>query len=713
MRVGDESSIKRTHDSWVLKVFSTIWVVLLAVGILSCKEPPPSCVKGGSELLATQAKGNQYYGGFLRIHSPSPVDCDIMLMPHSAQQTSFDKWSSVTVYSSRSCLKITKDSPVSILLYLGPQREESSSEYVEIPITSAFLNQLGDLRSQFMAGYQNQSSANSGAAKLEIYESMLAQLHRTRLINFQRSYREHGWIGKREKLSSSTKLLFQSLQADICSHGLLDQAIRPPLESDRYEKLLSYRVDATRNKKLGCYVFSDLVSFDATIQLSDSERQKLRTLWPSHTASYHVPVSLDSQGSQQLMSFDTLIRTRGVRDVSFLKTRVEQAYSVERLGSPTQDEYKLFTSLSSAWTKLDLDGAKRGGGMAKDMGNSFVRAMIGAQRYGSSLEQRFHDVIPHAQVMVAGNTASGSESLLRFHAQSMNRDQNGQPTFQSQTFIDRTLYGLLVGFEPQLKPMVQRHPVDRMYTGSFLLYGGHPIGTLLVVDRAHVPAPDSSGILLYNYELYRQDQNQPVPLAQIPSPSPKSSPPDDQDQRTEESGSPNPNPIESPGEKITPPTVKVTTSPTSPGSLSGQIPTISLSPESSSPQVTPISDLGTSRGSWYQESLQSCAAGEQVCDPEDSGCADDCTYCSSAHQDKPGCTPEELVGYVCELGSEGCSDTGVKCSVNPRESGCHSADACPSTSLFGGLLFGDTGCAAVMTPGTDEDLELSEYLCGS
>lgn len=693
--------------------------------IVGCKNQPVDSCLSGAVFQATSPEVSKYYGGFLRLRQAdgSQVDCDAMLMADS--ESRFEEWSSITIHTSRSCLEMERGAQASFLLFLGSRDSaESQAEYVELPIASSYLEALGELRVQFADAYKNVSSVTSGITKLEKYERMISQIHRMKAIDYQSSYREHGWIGQKDELSEESHQLFLSLQADLCSFGVIDRAIVPPTSSARYQKLLKYRIHEEQQKKLGCYLFQDLMIFDAKVTLNQKERQSLKSFWPADVPSYSVARDLSNEEVAMMKQISTQQRLRAQRDVEFLAARISESTGDENLSAVSESEYDEFMTSSSGWARLDLSGKKASGGVVKAISNNIRRFVVGHMtRFGSPLEEGINDEIPSRKLMVAGNVMldSPQKQLFHFYAQPMNTDRSMNPVFQSHTFIDKTLYGLLVAFRGFVEG--QQHPVDTMHTGSLLLYGGQPIATLLVVNKGFV-VRESSVALLHGYADYqvRASQNLKDSSSQPQTGS-----------QTGESGQVDPTQPEADAITDTPKT------PSTKGSSQGQVasPTVSPSDQKSPssqatiPAITavvnptPIASSAPDGSGWFEandvagaKTDQPCEgascddgsvddgaivdAETQVCDPSDDGCADDGTYCSG-DTTKPGCDSFSSVDpHKCVVGTTGCSNTGQYCSQSPHAPGCESlsADAC-GTSFFG-LTAGCSTTALVPKDTTQE-----------
>lgn len=689
------------------------WILLLACfGMSACKNGPPSCLSDAADYQASVSKGDTYYGGFLRIHSPdhTTTDCEVMIMPQSTEAASFHHWDNLTLYTARSCLEVDQESGVSLLLYTGPKPSQTSSAYIELPLTSPYLRRLGEVRSQFMEAYRTMASPQNGRIKLKIYEAMMAQIHRLESINFQKSWREHGWIKPKEKLPPPAGALFKSMQADLCAHGVLSGAVRPPLEDQRYHKLQEYRIDPEAHKHLGCYIFADLIAFDAKVELNQAERTSLATIWPPDLPPFNISRSVASDELAQLSRLQNL---RPSRDLEFLTRRITDAQALaETFERVSPAEFKFFQALSSAWLQLPLSGHKAAGGIAKELGNNALNFMLrGKSKIGSPLESYINDVIPSSQLMLAGNVLATGAVNLKFRSRIINQDAQNQPTFKQHTFIDQQLYALFVATEPPRGEAAgAAHPLSEMTSGSFLLYGGHPIATLLVVNKASVPRADAT-ISVYAYASYQQAEpaqtsTPPSTAAQAPQqPAAPSREPPQQ--------SPASSPADTHAAKLPPAAggAVAATLTTTAEDAAETVEEVELDIEKVvTPAVRPISESPSLRGEWFGSTTSNCPASTQVCDPDQPGCADDCTFCAAGDATKPGCT--ELASYRCEAGSTGCSDAGVKCTVNPRAAGCgYSADACErSTSLLGGLFGGAGRCPATMAPVADE---VSPFNCGS
>lgn len=689
-------------------------MLLTCFALPACKNSPPSCLSG-SKYEASAIKGDTYYGGFLRIYSldHTTTDCEVMIMPQNLAATSFHRWDNLTLYTARSCLEVDQESAVSLLLYTGPSPTQAAETYIELPLTSPYLQRLAEVRSEFMEAYRTMASPRSGRIKLKVYETMMAQIHRLESINFQRSLREHGWIKPKEKLPAPTQALFKSMQTDLCAHGVLSGAVRPPLEDERYTKLQAYRIDPEAHKHLGCYVFSDLMAFDAKVELNQAERTALATIWPPELPPFSIPRSGASDELAQLSRRQNL---RPSRDIELLTRRITEAGAMaETFERVSPAEYKFFQALSSAWLQLPLAGHKAAGGIAKELGNNALNFMLrGKSAIGSPLESYINDVIPSSRLMLAGNVLSAGPTgnALQFHSRIINHDAQNNPTFKQHTFIDQQLYALFVATEPprgdEPRP---HHPLTAMTSGSFLLYDGHPIATLLVMNKAYVPRSDAA-ISVYAYASYRHSEPSESPTPHSTAQLPQQPAAPASEGNPQRHGTNTPLPPQSPAG-----------TPGAGGGVAGGITTATTTAEDVAaeevlmitPAVQPISDQPSLRGEWSGSTTTttSCPVDTQVCDPDQPGCADDCTYCAAGAASKPGCTATELTSYRCQAGSAGCSDTGVKCTVDPRAAGCgYSADACErGTSLLGGLFGGAGRCPATIAPVADE--EVSPFNCGS
>ena len=637
----------------------------------------------------------------------------------------------MTLYSERSCLRVDQGAQSSLLLYLGSGDGAEEAEYVEIPLNSTYLSKLGELRSQYMEAYRTVSSPEIGQVSLKNYEVMMAQIYRVNPINFEESYRQYGKLGKNESMPEDTKILYQSMQADLCANGVLGGAIKPPIDDKRYQKLLAYRIESTSGKQLGCYIFTDLIAFDAQLALNEVERASLKTFWLPEVAPLSVGRNLDESDQTVLEELSFQQNIRPIKDLALLEQRLVTT-AVPAYELATVDEYKWFQALSSAWVQLTLQGEKGMAGKAKaglnSLGQWFVR---GGVPNGSSLEEGVNDIIPSAKLMVAGNVLRHEDTLprMQFHAQVMNQDASGEPVFKQHTFIDQRLYSLLVGFAPPAKASPLTHPVSEMYSGSFLLYGGHPIATLLVVDRAHVQR-QAAGMLLYRYEMYQHQPSAEERISQVVDPKSNSQVDGSETQPAagrNPAASPHNEHVDSGGgtgsggggtggaetgagagadQRSAPPT----------SSPPGSTP-IAGGGTGSAPLLEPISSNEVSRGAWFQSTTNTninnsqCDQAAQVCDPDEPGCADDCTYCL-ADTAKPGCSAAEMASYRCTPGAADCSNSGVKCSVNPQAAGCgNSADVCATNSSFLGRLFGGgSGCPAVLAP-VDPSADVAAFQC--
>ena len=472
----------------------------------------------GSDLTSAgdiPQKNSYYHGGFLEMtHQDKRVErCDALIMPYippghrGTLPLKITQWQRVSISVSRMCLAPLEGSKLSLLLstssFLGDPSIPSPSntpsapgttpnptaqgplsdyDYIKIPLSSDFFNQLATARSQFISKV---NFDGQGSQRLTAFERMQSQIFRVINIDYAKEYQKSGAQGKwKPKLDA----LMKNIQYHGCSFGELSYQLNAGNPSKRYEKLIKYRT--TNKQNLACFIYRDLIQFLAEVPITKEQRQAFAAKEPTFASNTIIKrtahddkIFKDPKLRSSLSQWGDNLRIQGSHRLEALKRRLttldaqpatSQATLPNDLFKATSLDKSDFRRQMSHWFMMVPYGNKAIGGRAKELGGNAMHWFHRTFSQPLPLERNGATEVPHAGLSVAGNVRiDDTTQQVRFYHQQLNKQD---------TELFHNLFSLMAGYKDH-KENQKAHPIHMIQTGSFALLGGQPIAVLLVVNK--------------------------------------------------------------------------------------------------------------------------------------------------------------------------------------------------------------------------------------
>lgn len=441
---------------------------------------------------ATIANDTSYMvGGFLEISTSdgaNSVQCDALIMPHTSNfqkdiQTavSYLDFTDITLSVSRSCINPFQESRAYVTLYLGDYQNRYNPDgtehygYVKLPIRSAYLEELGKARSDFVAAYQG--ADGRGFERLRWYELMQTQMYRFYRADYKSAFEADGVM-----INDHDVTFFERLQIKSCPVGdsSLEMGVRPAVSYDRMVEKLEHSPS-----RWACFVYSDFAQFDAKIDLTDAQREKIRSFGLKNQLSDRVTLGefhgLDTQQRSAIMNFVQEMAKKAYRDLNLLKMRVQDA-DIAKLRSPTNAEIEHFVHLQSYWRGLMVYASEQNLNVLqmtnRVLGNfgRFLKRTVrlpGSRSMLIPLERGGAALYAHPALSIVGNVTS-QDQWMSWSTSSLPRDA-------AKTRFYHSFFHLLLQFDAD-----EDQGLKHYQTGSMLLLGGYPFAVLKTVNREFV-----------------------------------------------------------------------------------------------------------------------------------------------------------------------------------------------------------------------------------
>ena len=514
----------------------------------SCKKKPEgTCLSTFNQdidenLFATSASNDSvYFGGFLEILNKGGLKsyCDVLVMPHNLTSNnivSVDKWSGFTISVARNCLNIFKQAGVNLLLYTpniltrNSQWEESfqikldtlfglpeeattqAKDYLRLPIQSDYLDELAIQRSDFLFYFQH---SDLGLERLYQYEQMKRQIFQTKsFYSFtNKTNNAFKMLDVGIKLNDSDIVFLNTQQANSCAPFSIDNDMQADFADNlpRYQKMF-YQNHNQKSKSssfnMSCFVYTDLVQFDASFVKSQETIDYLSSLTDFSDLTANKPITRNIKPSNtgdlsksiaeafEKWNNEILVKSAAI-DVASLKIRnTDNNTTIQTFLTPTDKEIESIVSIAkNYWIKLAFTQSQKSVWNRKQSMSRASRWIRDTSRMFADHSTPFEDFNnkgnyhAYKNLSIAGNIANEDNKSI-FANLTLNYDHGD---FK----VDHLLYFLLLGYtEPD------GYPLDRFKTNSFLLYDGQPIAIYLSKNNEIVELVNNPSASIQNLDFW-------------------------------------------------------------------------------------------------------------------------------------------------------------------------------------------------------------------